>query len=150
MRVLLTTLLAILPSILRSRAALQLENLALRHQIGVLQRSAAKHLKLTSGDRLLWIVSPVSGATGALRSPLSSQKRSWPGIVPAFVSFCGVLLERVSSVCMALFGRCQMSSYRRNGGVVTAFQREIRTVSNHEHSCKCEDKESSPGFQRRY
>jgi len=55
MRVLLTTLLAILPSILRSRAALQLENLALRHQIGVLQRSAAKHLKLTSGDRLLWI-----------------------------------------------------------------------------------------------
>jgi hypothetical protein len=35
----LTTLLAILCSIFRSRAALQLENLALRHQIGVLQRS---------------------------------------------------------------------------------------------------------------
>jgi len=48
-------LLAILPSILRSRAAVELENLALRHQIGVLQRSAAKRLKLTSGDRLLWI-----------------------------------------------------------------------------------------------
>ena len=31
------------------------ENLALRHQIGVLQRSAAKRPKLTSGDRLLWI-----------------------------------------------------------------------------------------------
>jgi hypothetical protein len=30
----------------------ELENLALRHQIGVLQRSAAKRLKLTSGDRL--------------------------------------------------------------------------------------------------
>ena len=55
MRVLLTTLLAILPSILRSRAALELEKLALRHQIAVLQRSAAKRLKLTSGDRLLWI-----------------------------------------------------------------------------------------------
>src|SRR6516164_5019050 len=55
MRVLLTTLLAILPSILRSRAALQLENMALRHQIGVLQRSAAKRPKLTSGDRLFWI-----------------------------------------------------------------------------------------------
>jgi len=55
MLVFLTTLLAILPSILRSRAALELENLALRHQIGVLQRSAAKRLKLTSGDRLLWI-----------------------------------------------------------------------------------------------
>ena len=55
MLVFLTTFLAILPSILRSRAALELENLALRHQIGVLQRSAAKRLKLTSGDRLLWI-----------------------------------------------------------------------------------------------
>jgi len=29
--------------------------LALRHQIGVLQRSAAKRPKLTAGDRLLWI-----------------------------------------------------------------------------------------------
>src|SRR5215472_8135477 len=55
MLVFLTTFLAVLPSILRSRAALELENLALRHQIGVLQRSAAKRLKLTSGDRLLWI-----------------------------------------------------------------------------------------------
>jgi len=44
-----------LPSILHSRAAVELENLALRRQIGVLQRSAAKRLKLTSGDRLLWI-----------------------------------------------------------------------------------------------
>jgi hypothetical protein len=51
----LTTLLALLPSILRSRAAVELENLAQRHQIGVLQRSAAKRLKLTPGDRLLWI-----------------------------------------------------------------------------------------------
>ena len=38
-----------------SRAALGLENLALRHQIGLLQRSASKRPKLTSGDRLLWI-----------------------------------------------------------------------------------------------
>lgn len=36
----LTTLLATLSSIFRSRAALELENLALRHPIGVLQRSA--------------------------------------------------------------------------------------------------------------
>ena len=55
MLVFLTTFLAILPSILRSRAALELENLALRHQIGVLQRSAAKRPKLTSGDRFSWI-----------------------------------------------------------------------------------------------
>jgi putative transposase len=51
----LTTLLATLSSIFRSRAALGLETLALRHQIGVLQRSARKRRKLTSGDRLLWI-----------------------------------------------------------------------------------------------
>jgi hypothetical protein len=51
----LTTLFTTLSSIFRSRAALQLENLALRHQIGVLQRSVRKRPKLTPGDRLLWV-----------------------------------------------------------------------------------------------
>jgi hypothetical protein len=51
----LTTLLASDRSIFESRAALDLENLALRHQIAVFQRSAAKRVKLTSADRLLWI-----------------------------------------------------------------------------------------------
>src|ERR1700716_2567778 len=51
----LTALLASLASIFRSRASLGLENLALRHQIGVLHRSAGKRPKLTAGDRLLWI-----------------------------------------------------------------------------------------------
>ena len=37
----------------RSRATLHLENLALRHQLGVLRRSV-KRPKLTSSDRLLW------------------------------------------------------------------------------------------------
>jgi hypothetical protein len=37
----------------RSRAALQLEILALRHQLGVLQRSM-KRPKLTAADRFLW------------------------------------------------------------------------------------------------
>jgi len=55
MLIALTTLLATLSSILRSRAALEVENLALRHQIGVLQRSARKRPQLTSRDRLLWI-----------------------------------------------------------------------------------------------
>ena len=49
------TRLATLSSIFRSRAALELENLARRHQIGVLQRSARKRPTLTSWDRLLWI-----------------------------------------------------------------------------------------------
>jgi hypothetical protein len=51
----ITLLFTTLFSIFRSRVALQLENLALRHQIGVLQRSARKRPKLTSADRLLWI-----------------------------------------------------------------------------------------------
>jgi putative transposase len=55
MLIFLTTILASVRSIFQSRAALDLENLALRHQIAVLQRSAVKRLKLTSADRLLWI-----------------------------------------------------------------------------------------------
>jgi len=51
----LTTLFTTLSSIFHSRAALQLENLALRHQIGVLQRSSRKRPKLTLVDRLLWV-----------------------------------------------------------------------------------------------
>jgi putative transposase len=51
----LTTLLANLSSILHSRAALQLENLALRHQIGVFLRSSRKRSKLTLVDRLIWV-----------------------------------------------------------------------------------------------
>ena len=41
-------------SLLKSRVSLQLENLALRHQIGVLQRSAKKRPKLVAADRLFW------------------------------------------------------------------------------------------------
>jgi hypothetical protein len=38
---------------LRTRAALQMEVLALRHQLNVLQRSV-KRPKLTAADRFLW------------------------------------------------------------------------------------------------
>jgi hypothetical protein len=41
-------------SLFRARAALQLENLALRHQIGVLQRSVKKRPRLTAADPILW------------------------------------------------------------------------------------------------
>ena len=39
----------------RSRAALQLEILALRHQLQVLQRSRRRRVRLTQADRLLWM-----------------------------------------------------------------------------------------------
>src|SRR5438270_6822905 len=47
--------LVVVSSMVKSRAALQLENVALRHQIGVLQRSAKKRLPLNNADRLFWI-----------------------------------------------------------------------------------------------
>jgi len=50
----LPVLAAALSSRLKSRASPQLENLALRHQIGVLQRSAKKRPRLTAVDRFLW------------------------------------------------------------------------------------------------
>src|SRR5260370_37200036 len=49
----LHVLAAALSAAFKSRAALPLENLALRHQLGVLRRSV-KRPKLTSADRLLW------------------------------------------------------------------------------------------------
>jgi hypothetical protein len=49
----LTALVTTFVELFRSRAAVQLEILALRHQIAVLQRSV-KRPKLTSADRLLW------------------------------------------------------------------------------------------------
>jgi putative transposase len=55
MLILLSALLSSLCSMFRSRAALELENVALRHQIGVLKRSARKRLKLTNSDRLFWV-----------------------------------------------------------------------------------------------
>lgn len=39
----------------RSRAVLQLEILALRHQLRVLERSNRRRLRLTPFDRLLWV-----------------------------------------------------------------------------------------------
>ena len=47
-------LLAAAAALLKSCAALQLENVALRHQIGVLQRSV-KRPRLKSSDRVFWV-----------------------------------------------------------------------------------------------
>src|SRR5215467_5605000 len=48
-------LLALVTSTFRTRAALQAEIVALRHQIAVLQQSAPRRLRLRQSDRLLWI-----------------------------------------------------------------------------------------------
>src|SRR5215475_13426953 len=50
----LIALLAMLGGVVRSRAALHLEVLALRHQLQVLQRSRPRRLRLARADRWLW------------------------------------------------------------------------------------------------
>jgi putative transposase len=55
-------------SAFRSRASLQVENLALRQQIAVLRRSAKKRPELTVADRVFWTW--LSGAWADLRSAL--------------------------------------------------------------------------------
>ena len=56
MRDVLISLLAGLASSLRTRASLQLEILALRHQLGVLQRTERRRLRLRTSDRFLWAI----------------------------------------------------------------------------------------------
>ena len=68
MLIALSPFLTSLFSVFRSRAALQAEILALRHQICVLRRSAKKRPKLTVADRLFWAC--LSGAWADWRSAL--------------------------------------------------------------------------------
>src|SRR5712691_11647868 len=52
----LHSLLLTLRTLTRSRAALQLEILALRHQLAVLQRSRPRRVRLAKTDRWLWVL----------------------------------------------------------------------------------------------
>jgi putative transposase len=76
MLILLSALVSTLGSLFRSRAALELENLALRHQIGVLKRSARKRPKLTPADRLFWVL--LSRVWSDWRSALDIVKPATP------------------------------------------------------------------------
>ena len=53
MRTLIGALVAFVSTLFRSRLALQLENVALRHQITVYQRTT-KRPQISTGDRILW------------------------------------------------------------------------------------------------
>jgi putative transposase len=55
MLILLSALLSTLCSMFRSRAVLELENIALRHQIGSLSVLPGNGPKLTPADRLFWV-----------------------------------------------------------------------------------------------
>jgi hypothetical protein len=56
MTALLVAVFAALQSTLRSRLELEVEILALRHQLAVLQRQATRRPRLGPADRFLWIV----------------------------------------------------------------------------------------------
>jgi hypothetical protein len=53
MRALICALVAFVSTLFRSRLALQLENVALRHQLTVYQRTT-KRPRIGFGDRILW------------------------------------------------------------------------------------------------
>jgi putative transposase len=55
MRSVLASLLLTLRTSFRARLTLQLEILALRHQLQVLERSRSQRIRLTRADRLLWV-----------------------------------------------------------------------------------------------
>ena len=78
-------LIRVLRSCLRSRAALQAENIALRHQITVLQRNR-KRLRLNSGDRFFWSGCPASGQVGVRHWQSLIRKQLSVGIAKDFVS----------------------------------------------------------------
>jgi hypothetical protein len=63
----LLTLLGLLSSLFKTSAELRLENLALRHQLGVLRRSSPKQLRLTPADGIF--LSVVASCLGSLKSP---------------------------------------------------------------------------------
>lgn len=86
MLILLSALLSTLCSMFRSRAVLELETIALRHQIGVLKRSARKRPKLTPADRLFWVFLSQVWGTGAQHWTSLNPRRRSPGIARDFVS----------------------------------------------------------------
>jgi hypothetical protein len=61
---LFVALFALLASSFRTRAALQTEILALRHQLAVFQKNAPRRLRLHRCDRLLWLCCTDSGPAG--------------------------------------------------------------------------------------
>ena len=55
MMTILSALVSIIVFRVRSRASLELELIALRHQVTVLRRQRPNRLQLWSADRLLWV-----------------------------------------------------------------------------------------------
>jgi hypothetical protein len=108
----LTLILTGLLFALRTRRALALENLALRHQLAVLQR-AAPHPRLRRSDRLLWVL----------------LSRLWNGWADALLLFKP---ETVIRWHRAGFARCWTWKSRRIGPGRPAVAPDVRALI---HGC---------------
>jgi len=93
-----------LSSLSRTRAALQLENLALPHQIGVLQRSVKKRPKLTTADRgafraAVALAESLRGARDRLDPPSvpRSRDRLQRSLTPANPPFVRRILSSIEN-----------------------------------------------------
>src|SRR6202158_4282449 len=85
MKTMFFALIRVLRSCLRSRAALQAENIALRHQNTVLQRNR-KRLRLNSGDRFFWVWLSRLWTDWRSHWPSLSRRQLAVGIAKDFVS----------------------------------------------------------------
>ena len=121
----LSPFLTSLLSVFRSRAALHVEILALRHQICVLRRSAKKRPNLTVADRLFWAW--LSGAWADWRSALVIVK---PETVIAWHRK-GFRLFWTWKVRHETMGRPTVSrEFRKSGVTAPGFPEKISPVSN--------------------
>src|SRR2546428_13541822 len=73
----LSPLLLPLRGLARSRAALHLEVLALRHQLQVLERSRPRRLRLVKADRWLWTWLSRSWTGWRISGPRNPSKVAW-------------------------------------------------------------------------
>lgn len=69
----------------RSRAAVELEILALRHQIGIVQRAANRRPRLNPADRVLWVAS-FPNLEGLALGTCYRQTRDGDRLVPPRIS----------------------------------------------------------------
>src|SRR5712691_6821282 len=107
----LISVLAVLRGVVRSRVALHLEVLALRHQLQVLQRSRPRRVRLATADR--WLLAGLSRSWSGWRTALVIVK---PETVIAVGSGTGAVTRRPLLVCIQGF-----PLRARVGGAVVPF-----------------------------
>jgi hypothetical protein len=107
-------LLALVASTFRTCSAHQVEILALRHQIAVLQQSAPRRLRLRQSDRLLWICWSRfwAGWRRWLRNP--EARHNFPARV---VELSNIMIVDDNPANLKLLPRCPA----RDGGLARKF-----------------------------